>query len=86
MFFSEPGSVGLIIDKLISTQFGYQAVSQWIAKGGSQHYPPSTIHVCMKCFITCFRTEKEPYLTVRIQIPNEHSNNSEQHLLVHCTL
>ncbi|XP_078375377.1 protein ELYS-like isoform X3 [Oculina patagonica] len=39
----DPGSGGLMVDKLI-TQFGYQAVSQWISKGGSQQYPPSSLH------------------------------------------
>ncbi|KAJ7394682.1 Protein ELYS [Desmophyllum pertusum] len=44
---NDPGSVGLMVDKLI-TQLGYQPVSQWIAKGGSQQYPPSSLHVCSK--------------------------------------
>lgn len=47
LFFSDPGSIGLMVDKLIS-QFGQQVVNQWIAKGGSEQYPPSTLHVCSK--------------------------------------
>lgn len=40
---NDPGSIGLMVDKLIS-KFGQQAVNQWIAKGGSEQYPPSTLH------------------------------------------
>ena len=47
--FSDPGSIGLMVDKLIG-QFGQQAVNQWIAKGGSEQYPPSTLHVCSKSY------------------------------------
>ena len=43
-FISEPGSIGLMVDKLIA-QLGNQAVSQWIIKGGSEQYPPSSLHV-----------------------------------------
>ncbi|RMX53817.1 hypothetical protein pdam_00000467 [Pocillopora damicornis] len=40
---SHPGSVGLMVDKVIN-QLGCQGVSQWISKGGSQQYPPSSLH------------------------------------------
>ena len=53
---SEPRSIGLMVDKLIA-QLGNQAVSQWITKGGSEQYPPSSLHVsyidqkCLSLFV-----------------------------------
>lgn len=40
---SDPDSVGLMVDKVIN-HLGHQGVSQWITKGGSQHYPPNSLH------------------------------------------
>lgn len=53
-----------MVDKLIS-QFGQQAVNQWIAKGGSEQYPPSTLHVCYKNYFN---------LTVNSTIENIFTN------------
>lgn len=40
---NDPGSMGLMVDKLIA-QLGNQAVSQWIIKGGNEFYPPTSLH------------------------------------------
>ena len=44
---SDPGSIGLMVDKLIA-QLGSQGVSQWILKGGNEIYPPSSLHVSLE--------------------------------------
>ena len=44
---SDPGSIGLMVDKLIA-QLGNQGVSQWILKGGNEIYPPSSLHVSLE--------------------------------------
>ena len=41
---SEPGSVGLMVDKL-TAQLGNQGLTQWFTKAGTQQYPPSSLHV-----------------------------------------
>lgn len=46
-FISDPGSIGLMVDKLIA-QLGSQGVSQWILKGGNEIYPPSSLHVSLE--------------------------------------
>ena len=45
IFPREPGSGVLMVDKLVA-QLGNEAVSKWVAKGGSQQYPPMSLHVC----------------------------------------
>ncbi|CAH3037704.1 unnamed protein product [Porites lobata] len=40
---NEPGSVGLMVDKL-TAQLGNQALSLWFAKAEIQQYPPSSLH------------------------------------------
>lgn len=40
---NEPGSVGLMVDKL-TAQLGNQGLTQWFTKAGIQQYPPSSLH------------------------------------------